>query len=125
MKQTVPLTIGGGRIYWRIFMMIQEMEESKMLALDIQSDLNLACDAGVLEIRAQGREVRVRFSSLKIVFVMLKSLRKVSVLKSIDLALKKVDVTLYWGDSRFGILGSNGNRFLLLTLVGIQKVVVD
>ena len=104
--------------------MIQEIEERKILALDIQTDLNLACNAGFVKIRAHGSEVRVRFSTLKTIFELLRTLREVPGLKSIDLALKRIDVTLYWGNSRFGILGSNGNRILLLTLIGIQNVIV-
>ena len=105
-------------------MMVQEMNEKKILALDIQTNLSLVCDAGTLEISAQGSELRVRFSSLKTIFELLRTLRKITGLKSIDLAMKKIDVTLYWGNSQFGILGSKGNRVLLLTLIGIQKVIV-
>ena len=105
-------------------MMIKEKEVRKPFVIDIQADLKLACDEGSLEVRADGNAVRVGFSSLKAIFELIRTVRVVTDLKSIDLALKRIDVTLYWGYSRFGILGSKGNRTLLLALIGFQKIIV-
>jgi hypothetical protein len=107
-----------------VWMMTRETEKRKTFAVDVQADLELTCEAGTLVVLADGNAVRVRFSTLKTIFEILRTLQGVAGLKSIDLALKRIDLTLYWGDSRFGILGSKGYRSLLLTLIGIQKIIV-
>lgn len=95
--------------------------------IDLYADLRLICDAGSLDIRAHdGRAVFLHFSSLRVAFAFLRMLKGIDsfsgVLKTVDQALKRVDVTLFWQSSRLPILGTNTKPFLLLALIVIQRI---
>ncbi|MDH3723191.1 MAG: hypothetical protein OER74_16970 [Desulfobacteraceae bacterium] len=95
--------------------------------IHVNADLRVTCETGTIDITADGKEILVHFSSLR---VAIKLLRMLSVkdcfadtLKTVDQALKRMDVTLFWQSSLFGILGSKGRPFLRLALIGIQKII--
>ena len=89
--------------------------------------MRVSCDQGTIDIKAyDGKSIFVRFSSFRAAFAILKVLRGrddfASVLKSLERALKQMDVTLFWRSSRLGILGSKGNPSLVVVLLVIQRI---
>ena len=94
--------------------------------LNIYADLTVACHNGVATLTADGDAIFVRFSSLSVIFGILKAVESnrnfSATLNQLDYALKKVDITVYWRSRRFAILGSNGKPFFLSLLIGLQRI---
>ncbi len=103
--------------------MKQNLNTDRVFTVDVDADLRIDCDAGAIYINANGRAIYVRFSSLRVAFHLVRELSKRDNLKAIDRALKCIDVTVYWRNSRLGILGSKGSTILLQTLIGVQKII--
>lgn len=99
----------------------------KSALLDVYADLDMFCDAGKIVLKADGRTMVVRFPSLGAVFDFLKLIEIrygfTKFLKEADRVLTHADITLFWQNRYFGILGSHGNPFLLAAIIGIQKII--
>ena len=95
--------------------------------IDMFADLELSSKAATININADGDRVIVRLSSLQSVFKLLTMFdgRKnfAETIKMIDRVLAQADITLFWQNHHFAILGSKSKPYLLKAIVGLQKVI--
>lgn len=94
--------------------------------IDLFADLKMTCDAGTIDIKADGREIFIRLPSLLASFKILRMFAPrddfSNILKAADQVLTRVDVTLFWQNRHFGILGSEAKPILMRALIGIQAI---
>ena len=95
--------------------------------IDLFADLEVVCDAGTIEVKADGKNVFVRLPSLRSAYIILTMLggrgSSADFLKTLDQAFKHAGITLFWQNTHFAILGSKAKPYFLKTLIGIQKVI--
>jgi hypothetical protein len=81
------------------------------------ADMEVACDAGTIEIKADGNNVLVRLPFFKTAFKILTMLggrnSSAEFLKTVDQAFKRVDITLFWQNTHFAILVSKAKPLIL------------
>jgi hypothetical protein len=93
--------------------------------LDIYADLTVNFDAGTVVFSGDGNRIFAHTPSLRVAFALLKTFKRIDTfekfLRAADLQLKRMDVTIFWQNRRFGILGSEGKRYLLAMLIWLCK----
>ncbi len=98
--------------------------------IDLFADLKLTCDAGTIDIKADGKRIFIRLPSLLTSFKVLRKVLRMfaprddfsNILKAADQILTRVDITLFWQNRHFGILGSKANPILWRALIGMQAI---
>ncbi len=107
-------------------MIYHKVKYAHLNPIDLFADLKLTCDAGTIDIKADGKRIFIRLPSLLASFKILRMFAPrddfSNILKAADQVLKRVDVTLFWQNRHFGILGSKANPILWRALIGIQAI---
>ena len=107
-------------------MIYHKVKYAHLNPIDLFADLKLTCDAGTIDIKADGKRIFIRMPSLLASFKILRMFAPrddfSNILKAADQVLKRVDVTLFWQNRHFGILGSKANPILWRALIGIQAI---
>jgi hypothetical protein len=84
-------------------------------------------DSGTIAIKADDGSIFVSFSSLRVAFTFLRmfvgSNSFPDILKTIDQALKQMDITIFWQSKRIGILGSKGKPIFVWLLLLLQRFI--
>ena len=100
---------------------------NRSVPLDIVADLNVNFAKETFTVKADGNEIFVITPSLRSAMMLLRALKhvgcSVDLLKAADRTLKRIDVTLFWQSSRFGILGSKSKPLLRSALLAFQSIV--
>ena len=100
---------------------------NNVFPIDLFADLELSCETATIDIKADGDSIIIRLSSPKDAFKLLTLLEGgrnfAENMRTVDRALAQADVTLFWHNRHFAILGSKAKPYLLKTIVGLQKVI--
>lgn len=107
--------------------MNQTENSGRFAPVDIFADLKVTFVAGTIEIKADGNKVFIRLPSLRAALILLTLTDGKSsfadIAKAFDQALKRVDVTLFWQNHHFAILGSKAKPYFLKILIGLQQFI--
>ena len=108
--------------------MMNHTENSGRFApIDIFADLKITSLAGTIEIKADGNKAFIHLPSLRATRMLLTltdgNSRFADIAKAFDQALKQVDVTLFWQNHHFAILGSKAKPYFLKILIGLQQFI--
>jgi len=94
--------------------------------IDLFASLTVSCNLGNIGIKADGNNIIIRLPSLRAAFMVLTLLEGgrsfAETMQVVDQALKQADLTLFWQNHHFAILGSKAKPYLLKILIGVQKV---
>ncbi len=101
---------------------------SRYYPVDLYSNLTMDCDDGSVHFKGlDGNAIFVKFSSSRAALAFLRALfwrhGFANALKAVDQSLKRINVTLFWSNSRLGILGSKRKPFVLKILVLILRII--
>ena len=121
---SVPLVLLEGPINSTFLKtMKHNFDTNKTFTVDVDAKLRADCDAAAIHIGVEGDAINVRFSSMRVAIYFFRELNDRHTLKAVDWVLKCIDVTVYWHNSRLGILGSKSSPILLQTLIGVQRII--
>jgi hypothetical protein len=104
----------------------ENLNTPQLIPLDIVADLGIEHATGSVKIKADGQKMIVTGASLWSAINLLVSLKKAGcsteTLKAVDGALKRIDVTLAWKSSHFGVLGKHSKNIFRMVLFAAYKI---